>query len=57
MWNYCGANYDLENILEFFSTLVSYHLSTADYASITNHVTDILSKIESTMPNAAIIII
>ena len=33
-----------------------YHPTTADDAPITNHVIDILSKIESSMPNAAIII-
>ena len=33
-----------------------YHPPTADNASITNHIIDILSKIESSMPNATIII-
>ena len=33
-----------------------YHPPTADDVLITNHITDILSKIESSMPNAAIII-
>ena len=33
-----------------------YHPPTADDASINNHIIDILLKIESSMPNAAIII-
>ena len=33
-----------------------YHSPTGDDASITYHITNILSKIESTMPNAAIIV-
>ena len=59
MWKYCGANYDLEDYLKGFLTLSSIlppPPATADDASITNHIIDVLSKIKSSMPNAAIII-
>ena len=49
----------LSNVMSHFSHLIVatvYHPPTADDNVLINHITDTLSKIESTMPHAAIII-